>query len=313
MRTDRFPIVARIVLDVSVASVVGGRRAPLPLTTTGGDLAVDIDTGRGATNLKFKTQVLFGSPTTPRFHFRINPSSMPAAMRAFDTSVDIAEIVPVPGYEIEAADIQVTGTSTGGRIAAQAISAYQEDLVPYMRQMVGYMLNSLLCARFGTQCPERPMPEFPTLSPPTSLIVAASAVVVLALGGAYLLIKRRKGSGLSLSAYKTTFPVNEPYGTAEELWAEFGNIADKIDESLRWMGNDCEESNSKYIDRAIRYYKEMQRLTRSSSWGLVINKHSSKYGMPVYMTPDHYRGKILRAVDAHVYGCGFDNQWPGWS
>jgi hypothetical protein len=114
-------------------------------------------------------------------------------MREFNTSVDIAEIVPVPGFELEAADIQFTGTSVGGRTAARVIAAYQDEMVPYMRRMVGYLLNKLLCDRFGTSCPERPMPEFPTLSLPISPIVVAAGLITLIVGGVYLWKRSKRG------------------------------------------------------------------------------------------------------------------------
>lgn len=192
MRTDSFPITARIVLDVSVASIVGGRRAPFPIETTAGDITVDLDTGRGSTNLKFKTQIVFGSSSTPQAHFRVNPTNLPDALRSFGVNIDIAEITPVPGFELEAADLVFAGTSTGGSVAASVIAAYQEDFVPYMRQMVKYFLNALVCQRFGTACPRRPTPEFPTSVFAPSPVLLAVAIGSGLVFGAYLLRNRRE-------------------------------------------------------------------------------------------------------------------------
>lgn len=186
MRSDSFPITARITLDVSVASVVRGSRAPFPITSTGGDLTVDVDTARGSTDLKFKTQIVFGSTFVPQAHFRVNPLLLPDALRSFGVNVDIAEIIPVPGFELESQDLVFRGASTGGNVAASVISAYQADFVPYMRQMVRYVLNLLLCQRFGTRCPERPMPVFPGMNLIPNPAIIAAGVAVLFVGGALL-------------------------------------------------------------------------------------------------------------------------------
>lgn len=253
-QTDRFPIVARVVLDVSVASVVNGRRAPLPLVTTGGDLTVDVNTARGRTDLKFKTQIVFGASQTPRAHFRINPATLPAALRFTNIPVDIAEIVPVPGFELEADDLDFVGTTIGGRAAVAVVNAYEEEFVPYMRQMVRYLLNTLLCGRFGTRCPERPIPQLPNVSLGMSPIVIALGVGALIVGGAYLL--KRRGSGLS--------GVREDESLCEDkerrkklfqdhLWS--GGEGDSWDERralLRESYEESEEACWRLLDRETR-------------------------------------------------------------
>lgn len=197
-RTDRFPLTVQIVLDVSVTSIVAGRRAPLPIVTSAGDLTVDIDTARGATNLKFKSQIVFGAPRTPAGHFRVNPANIPEALRFSGVSVDIAEITPVPGFELEGADLQFRGTSIGGRAAAELIAVYEEDLVPYMRAMVRYLLNTLLCQRFGTQCPERPIPQLPPLGlARISPAIMAVGLVAASLVGLFFWKRSKRKQGLN--------------------------------------------------------------------------------------------------------------------
>lgn len=196
---NELPIRVRIVLDVSVRSHLGGARAPLPLVTSGGDLAIDIDTSRGSTDLKFVMEAIFSrsSSTTPEGFFRVNPANLPSAMRFTGVAVDIGEIFPVPGFELEADDLDFQGTSTGGRAAAQVINYYEAALVPYMRAMIHYSLNTLLCTRFGTECRELVMPEFPDLTPRASPIVLAAGLATLLLGGAYLWRKKRRGLGFT--------------------------------------------------------------------------------------------------------------------
>lgn len=195
---SELPIRVRIVLDVSVRSQVGSARAPLPLVTSGGDLAIDIDTTRGATDLKFVMEAIFArtSNETPEGFFRVDTSDLPSAMRFSGVAVDVGEILPVPGFELEAEDLDFQGTSTGGRAAAQVINYYEAAMVPYMRGMIHYSLNTLLCARFGTDCRELVMPEFPDLTPRGSSLVLVAGLATLLLGGAYLW-KKRKTSALA--------------------------------------------------------------------------------------------------------------------
>jgi len=192
----RFPIQVKVTIDASVMSIVSGSRAPLPLVTTGGDLAIDLDTSRGRTDLRFQTSILFGSPRTPNGYFRVNTFDLPPPLRISGLTVDIGEIVPMPGFELEADDLQFSGTSISGRAASHIIRTYQEQYVPYMRAIVRHMLNSLLCARFGTRCPERPLPPIPMIGlglGPSSVVVA-SAVVASILGIVWWK-KRRKNLG----------------------------------------------------------------------------------------------------------------------
>ncbi len=196
VRTDRLPITAQVMLDVSVTSIVNGRRAPLPIVTSAGDLTVDIDTARGGTNLRFKTRIMLGSSKTPAGFFRISAAQLPEALRSFDLPVHIGEIVPAPGFELEGEDLRFVGTSIGGRAAASLIASYEEELVPYMRAMVGYLLNTLLCQRFGTACPTRPVPQLPAFAVPTP-VIAMGVVGVAGLIGLFLWSRSRKGlSGL---------------------------------------------------------------------------------------------------------------------
>lgn len=192
VRTDRLPVTVQVMLDVSVTSIVNGRRAPLPIVTSAGDLTVDIDTARGGTNLRFKTRIMIGSTKTPAGFFRISAAQLPEAMRSFDLPVHIGEIVPAPGFELEGDDLRFVGTSVGGRAAASLIASYEQELVPYMRAMVGYLLNTLLCQRFGTACPTRPMPQLPAFSVPTPFI-AASVVGVAGLIALFLWKRSQNG------------------------------------------------------------------------------------------------------------------------
>lgn len=245
-RTDRLPITVQIVLDVSVASVVAGRRAPLPIVTTGGDLAVDLDTARGTTNLKFKTQLVFGASRTPNGHFRINPANVPEALRFENVSVDIAEIVPVPGFELEGPDLQFRGTSIGGRTAAELIEAYEADLVPYMRAMVRYLLNRLLCERFGTVCPERPIPQLPPLgfAPFMPAIVGVSLVAAAFVG--FVLWKKSK---------KTR--VAGLFGMSDEQLCDEKNQRAEAFRKHLWNGGSDEEWDRKRA-RLREHYEESE-------------------------------------------------------
>lgn len=185
-RTGSFPLAANISIDLGVASIVNGVRAPWRIETTAGDLDLDLDTSRGATNLKFKFVVLFNSRTTPQGYFRVNNSLIPEGMRFEGLTMDVSEIVPIPGFELERADLSFEGASILGAATVRIINAYIEQLVPYMRALIRYVLNTELCRALGTTCPRRPIPDAPTLRLGISPIMIAAGLTTVALFGAIL-------------------------------------------------------------------------------------------------------------------------------
>lgn len=166
-----------VTLSVSAASYVGGRRAPFPVTTTLGDLAVDVDTARGSSDLRFGFLVELGAAAPPRGFFRVRIAEAPEALRALGVSIDIGPVTALRGFELEDVDVDVRGG-----LLASSINAFKADLMTRLRAELVWAVNNALCTRFGSACPPRPAFALPSLprSTPLFLSLGLTAIIVVA-------------------------------------------------------------------------------------------------------------------------------------
>lgn len=173
------PLRLRIDIGLDIESTVGGARAPWPATTSLGDLAIDVNTARGANSLLVSIPVSVSAASSPPAsgYFRLRAGSVTGldAITALGGAVDIGTVLIPSSRTIEPADIAITGSGVGGRLGASAINSYKVELVDWLKRYAGYAMNKTLCGRYGTGCPAQTPPAPPQISMPN---VASWAVPV---------------------------------------------------------------------------------------------------------------------------------------
>lgn len=155
-RETQLPLHADVDLEVAVVGT-------FPLTTSLGDLRIDVNTGRGRSHLRLRLPVVIGASSTPRGYFRLRSDLVPLQVAAFGVSVDVGEVTTLPGHDIEDDDLRIEGTSTAGRWTAAAINAYKAELLSWLRAEARYQMNKAICERLGSVCPARPRPQPPQI------------------------------------------------------------------------------------------------------------------------------------------------------
>jgi len=158
---------------------------PVPIHAVG-DITVDFDTARGT-----RTQLAFTAPLTVVINasqnvpnaVRIKPELIPLPV-----GVWLGKIANLPGYELEEADITLTGAGFAGGTLSSGINLFKTQLVTVLRNELEFAMNRQVCTRYATSClPEyiyRPAAQPATGTPtsyftPGNLLIGAGAIAIV--------------------------------------------------------------------------------------------------------------------------------------